>query len=176
MTRKSHPILSMTVSRIVLGLLSLLIVTLVIFSSVELLPGSYATAILGQNATPEAVAAMEEQLGLNRPLPIRYVEWLGNAAMGDLGTSFSGRPVMAVIGPRLQNTLILASITAAIAVPRKKRNSLSNTPSDSSTPAALIPAAVFKKYLRLSSACRTAMFRSKRRRVAQITFCGARTT
>ena len=59
MTRKSHPILSMTVSRIGLGLLSLLIVTLVIFSSVELLPGSYATAILGQNATPEAVAAME---------------------------------------------------------------------------------------------------------------------
>ena len=117
MKKNTHPILSMTVSRIGLGLLSLLIVTLVIFSSVELLPGSYATAILGQNATPEAVAAMEEQLGLNRPLPIRYVEWLGNAAMGDLGTSFSGRPVMAVIGPRLQNTLILASITAAIAVP-----------------------------------------------------------
>ena len=117
MKKNTHPILSMTVSRIALGLLSLLIVTLVIFLSVNLLPGSYASASLGQNATPEAVAALEAKLGLNRPWPIRYVEWLGNAATGDLGTSFSGRPVMALIGPRLENTLVLAAITAAIAVP-----------------------------------------------------------
>ena len=57
MNKTSHPILSMVVSRVGLGLLSLLIVSLVIFFSVSLLPGSYASAILGQNATPEAVAA-----------------------------------------------------------------------------------------------------------------------
>jgi peptide/nickel transport system permease protein len=79
MTSRSHPILSMVTSRIGLGLLSLLIVSLVIFSAVSFLPGSYASAILGQNATPEAVAAMEQKLGLNRPWFLRYVRlaWRG---------------------------------------------------------------------------------------------------
>ena len=80
MNKTSHPILSMVVSRVGLGLLSLLIVSLVIFFSVSLLPGSYASAILGQNATPEAVAAMEEKLGLNEPALWRYILWLGAAA------------------------------------------------------------------------------------------------
>ncbi|MBE2274922.1 MAG: ABC transporter permease [Rhodobacteraceae bacterium] len=117
MTSRSHPILSMVTSRIGLGLLSLLIVSLVIFSAVSFLPGSYASAILGQNATPEAVAAMEQKLGLNRPWFLRYVAWLGAAATGDMGMSFAGRPVMTVVGPRLKNTILLASITAVIAVP-----------------------------------------------------------
>lgn len=117
MKSASHPILSMVASRIGLGLLSLVIVSLVIFSAVSFLPGSYASAILGQNATPEAVAAMEEKLGLNQPWMLRYVAWLFSAATGDLGMSFSNRPVLSVIGPRLQNTVTLASITAVIAVP-----------------------------------------------------------
>ncbi len=117
MTRKSRPILSMVASRVGLGVLSLIIVSLVIFSAVAMLPGSYASAILGQNATPEAVAAMEEQLGLNEPWFLRYLGWLGAAATGDMGMSFAGRPVMDVIGPRLINTVVLASITAVIAVP-----------------------------------------------------------
>lgn len=117
MNTVSHPVLSMVVGRIGLGMLSLLIVSLVIFFSVSLLPGSYASAILGQNATPEAVAAMEIKLGLNEPAPLRYLSWLGAAAMGDFGTSFAGRPVLAVVGPRLLNTITLAAITAVIAVP-----------------------------------------------------------
>ena len=117
MNRTSHPILSMVVSRVGLGLLSLLIVSLVIFFSVSLLPGSYASAILGQNATPEAVAAMTEKLGLNEPAIWRYLDWLGAAATGDLGQSFAGRPVMMVLGPRLLNTITLAAVTAVIAVP-----------------------------------------------------------
>lgn len=117
MRMTSHPILSMVIGRIGLGLLSLLIVSLVIFFSVELLPGSYASAILGQTATPEAVAAMEEKLGLNQPAVLRYLAWLGGAATGDLGMSFAGRPVMTVLGPRLLNTVTLAAITALIAVP-----------------------------------------------------------
>ena len=71
--------------------------------------GSYASAILGQNATPEAVAAMEEKLGLNEPALWRYILWLGAAATGDLGQSFAGRPVMTVLGPRLLNTITLAA-------------------------------------------------------------------
>lgn len=117
MNQTSHPILSMVISRIGLGLFSLLIVSLVIFFSVSLLPGSYASAILGQNATPEAVAAMELKLGLNEPALLRYFGWLTAAASGDLGMSFSGRPVMTVVGPRLLNTITLAVITAVIAVP-----------------------------------------------------------
>ena len=107
----------MTASRIGLGLLSLLIVSLIIFSAVSFLPGSYASAILGQNATPEAIAAMEQELGLNQPWFFRYLAWLGAAATGDMGLSFSGRPVMELIGPRLKNTIMLATITAVIAVP-----------------------------------------------------------
>ena len=114
---KSRPILSMAASRIGLGLLSLLIVSLIIFSAVSFLPGSYASAILGQNATPQAIAAMEQKLGLDQPWFFRYLAWLVAAATGDMGISFSGRPVMALIGPRLKNTMVLASITAAIAVP-----------------------------------------------------------
>lgn len=117
MHESSHPILRMVASRVGLGLLSLLIVSLVIFSAVSLLPGSYASAILGQNATPEAVAAMEQKLGLNQPWFWRYLAWLGAAMTGDLGVSFAGRPVVAMIGPRLMNTMTLAAITAVIAVP-----------------------------------------------------------
>lgn len=117
MTRKSHPLLTMILGRIGLGFISILIVSLVIFSTVSLLPGSYAGAILGQNATPQAIAAFEERLGLNEPWFLRYLQWLGSALKGEFGLSFSGRPVIDVIGPRLLNTVILASITAAIAVP-----------------------------------------------------------
>lgn len=115
--RRDHPIATMLVRRLGLGLLSLLIVCTIIFSAVSLLPGNFANAILGQNATPEAVAALQQKLGLDRPWLERYVEWLSSAASGEFGTSFSGRSVLAVIGPRLNNTLLLAGTTALIAVP-----------------------------------------------------------
>ena len=107
----------MLVNRIGLGILSLLIVSLIIFSSVSMLPGDFASAILGQTATPEAVAALQQKLGLNQPWPVRYLSWLGDTLQGDLGVSFSGRPVIDVIGPRLNNTMLLAGGTAVVAVP-----------------------------------------------------------
>ena len=112
-----HPVFLMIITRVGFSLISVLIVSFVIFSSVSLLPGSYAAAILGQDATPEAVAAMEQRLGLDQPWFWRYLQWLGSAITGDFGTSFSGRPVMDVIGFRLANTVKLAAITALIAVP-----------------------------------------------------------
>ena len=107
----------MLLQRIALGFLSLLIVSLVIFAAVNLLPGDFANAILGRSATPETVAALRDQLGLNLPWYHRYLSWLLRALVGDFGQSFSSRPVSQIIVPRLINTLHLAALTALIAVP-----------------------------------------------------------
>lgn len=107
----------MTLRRLALGLLSLLIVSIIIFTAVSMLPGDFASAVLGRSATPETVAAFQQKLGLDQPWPLRYVHWLGGALLGDFGNSFTSRPVSAVIGSRLVNTLALAAATAVIAVP-----------------------------------------------------------
>jgi peptide/nickel transport system permease protein len=111
-------------------MLTLLIVSIVIFIAVNLLPGDFAQSILGQGATPEAVASIREDLGLDQPLVARYFDWLGGILRGDLGTSFaqanfasfsgttSGATTIAdQIAPRFANTMFLAMVTAAIAVP-----------------------------------------------------------
>jgi peptide/nickel transport system permease protein len=88
-----------------------------------LLPGDFADAILGQDATPEAVAALRHLLGLDRPAYITYFEWLRNVLRGDFGVSLSGyssgteRDVASVVFPRLKNTLFLAGLAAIVAVP-----------------------------------------------------------
>lgn len=113
-----HPILKMVLQRLGLGLLTLLVVSVIIFSAVELLPGDIAQEILGQAATPETVAAFREQLGLDRPPVIRYFEWLGGIVQGDFGKSLAnGRQIAELIGVRLSNTLFLALFAATIAVP-----------------------------------------------------------
>lgn len=104
--------------RLGLGLLTLLVVSVLIFGAVELLPGDIAEAVLGQGATEETVAEMRKQLGLDRPAPLRYFEWLSGAVKGDFGSSLvTQKPVSAVIGPRFLNTLYLALYAAVIAVP-----------------------------------------------------------
>ena len=112
----NHPVLRMVLQRTALGLVSLVIVSLVIFIAVSMLPGDFATAILGRSATPDTVAAFREKLGLTLPWHERYVTWFGDALRLEFGDSFSGRAVGTVIGPRLLNTLILASLTTLIAV------------------------------------------------------------
>lgn len=104
--------------RLGLGLITLLVVSVLIFFAVELLPGDIAQAVLGQGATEETVKAMREQLGLDRPAPVRYFEWLAGAVTGDFGTSLvSGERVSSAIGNRFLNTLFLAAYAAVIAVP-----------------------------------------------------------
>jgi peptide/nickel transport system permease protein len=104
--------------RLVLGFLTLIVVSALIFAVTEWLPGDIASNILGQQATPENIAAIRAELGLDRPPHERYVEWLRGAAEGDFGTSLANkRPVADVIGPRLWNTLFLAIYAAIIAVP-----------------------------------------------------------
>ena len=118
-----HPVLKVVLQRLALGFLTLLAVSIIIFSTLSFLPGGYAQNILGQGATPETVAAFNKELGLDRPAPVRYVEWITNAVRGDFGNSYSGttgnikRSVSSVIGPRLYNTFFLAAMAAVIAVP-----------------------------------------------------------
>lgn len=113
-----HPVLTLVVQRIALGLLLLLAVSAVIFLGVEALPGDTAQAILGQQATPEALANLREQLGLNEPALSRYFSWLGGVLHGDLGKALTNKADIAQsIGQRLGNTLFLAGCAAAISVP-----------------------------------------------------------
>jgi len=105
-------------TRLGLGLVTLLIISILIFGAVELLPGDVAEAVLGMGATEENVANWREKLGLNRPAPVRYLEWLAGAVTGDFGISYiSESPVTAAIGPRFANTMFLALYAACIAVP-----------------------------------------------------------
>lgn len=118
----SHPLARTILRRLAVGFASLFVVSLIIFAAVAVLPGDFARTLLGRSATPETVAAFQRQLGLDRPAAERYVEWIGGAVQGDFGASFSSglgtpRSVISIIGPRLENTLFLAGITAIIAVP-----------------------------------------------------------
>jgi len=111
-------VLKLVLKRLGFGLLTLLVVSVLIFFAVELLPGDTAQAVLGQGATPETVAALRAELGLDRPAPIRYFDWLAGAVVGDFGISaVSKEPVIDAIGDRFINTLFLATYAAVIAVP-----------------------------------------------------------
>lgn len=113
-----HPVLKLVVQRFALGLLLLLAVSAVIFLGIEALPGDTAQAILGQQATPQALANMRDKLGLNEPALTRYFMWLGGVLTGDLGVSLTnGSDIATAIGQRLGNTMFLAGCAAAIAVP-----------------------------------------------------------
>ncbi|WP_127112994.1 ABC transporter permease [Shimia sediminis] len=125
-------ILRIIAQRLALGLLTLFVVSIVIFTAVNLLPGDFAQAILGQGATPEAIEAIRNDLGLNDPPLTRYMQWLGGAIQGDLGNSFAQAnfasfagtdtgsglaSVASQVAPRFENTMFLAGVTAMIAVP-----------------------------------------------------------
>lgn len=115
---RMHPLLTMTLQRLALGLLTLFAITLLIFFAMELLPGDLAEEVLGQSATPETVAAFRAELSLDQPPVQRYLNWLGGIVRGDLGTSLAnGREIAGLMAGRLGNTLFLAAYAAAIAVP-----------------------------------------------------------
>ncbi|UVK39250.1 ABC transporter permease [Mesorhizobium sp. AR10] len=114
----SSPIVKLVAQRIALGILLLLAVSVLIFAGTQILPGDVAQAILGQSATPESLANLREQLGLNQPAYVRYFQWLGGVVTGDLGTAMSsGQDIATSIKGRLWNTLFLAFWAAVVAVP-----------------------------------------------------------
>jgi peptide/nickel transport system permease protein len=105
-------------NRLVASLLTLWFVATAVFIITNLLPGDVAQQLLGQSATPEAVAGLRKSLGLDLPPLWRYSAWLGKLVAGDPGISLvNGLPVATLIGSRLGNSLILAGVTALVAVP-----------------------------------------------------------
>ncbi len=111
-------IIRLIVNRVGAALLTLLLVSMLVFSITALLPGDAAQAALGQNATPEAVAALRAQLGLDQPAYARYLHWLGGLVTGNPGRSLTdGLPVGRLIADRLPESLLLAGVTAAVSVP-----------------------------------------------------------
>jgi peptide/nickel transport system permease protein len=113
-----HKLLVMVAQRLALGLLTLFVVSLIIFLGVELLPGDLTQAILGQSATDETVAAFRRELKLDLPPHERYVAWLLGILEGDMGRSLANdREISGLIGVRLGNTLFLAAVAAVISVP-----------------------------------------------------------
>jgi len=113
-----HPVLKLVSQRLALGLCLLLAASVLIFVGTEVLPGDVAANILGQGATPESLANLREQLGLNEPAVTRYFGWLTGILQGDLGTALSNGPDIATsLGQRLGNTLFLAFWAAVVSVP-----------------------------------------------------------
>ena len=104
--------------RLGISILILFAVSLIIFFATALLPGDPARAILGQQATPERIAAINAEMNLDAPPWKRYLLWLGGLVTGDLGTSVaSGESVGALLGDRLGASLLLMVIAAVIAIP-----------------------------------------------------------
>lgn len=104
--------------RIGSGLLTLWAVSLFVFLGTQLLPGDAAQAALGQNASPALIAGLRHEFGLNRPVLMRYGEWLAGFVHGDLGRSLpSGESVGPLLADRVRNTAVLAAIAIAILIP-----------------------------------------------------------
>jgi len=115
---KLNSITALVLKRTGLGLVTLLVISLLIFVGVEALPGDLAQAVLGQSATPETVEAFRKELKLDLPSHVRYFTWLGSFVKADFGHSLANRrPVADLIGWRFVNTLFLAAVTALVAVP-----------------------------------------------------------
>jgi peptide/nickel transport system permease protein len=104
--------------RLALGLLTLWLVSLLVFGATLALPGDAAQAILGREATPERLAALREQLHLDESVVTQYIEWLGGILTGDLGDSAATQePVGDLLSDRVGNSLFLVAVSAAVAIP-----------------------------------------------------------
>ena len=125
-------VIAIIVKRLLLGVVTLFAVSVIIFVAVNLLPGDFAQAILGQGASDEAVATIRKDLGLDKPILERYTNWLGGVLQGDFGNSFAQANFSEFVGssstgnfgsvaeklaPRFGNTIFLAGVSAMIAVP-----------------------------------------------------------
>ncbi len=105
-------------ARVGMGLVTLVVISALLFFATDLLPGDVAAALLGPQATPEALATIRATLSLGDPAGMRYVHWLVGVLHGDFGRSLAtGRSVVTVLLPRFANTLALAGLAALVSVP-----------------------------------------------------------
>jgi len=108
----------LVIQRLGIALLTLIIVSFAVFFATELLPGDVAEILLGQAATPEAVAGLRAAMGLDEPAFSRFIGWLAGLASGDLGTSYVNKmEVVELLSGRLRNSLRLAGVTTLVSVP-----------------------------------------------------------
>lgn len=108
----------MLAARILLSILTLFLVSIIIFAVIEILPGDVASRILGRDATPESLALLREKLHLDDPVLSRYLRWLGGILQGDFGNALtSSRPITDILGPRIFNTLLLSIYAFLIYIP-----------------------------------------------------------
>ena len=106
------------IRRLALGVLTLFLISLVVYAAVVALPGDAATAILGKEATPDRVAALREQLHLNDSVVSQYLQWIGGVLTGSFGTSAATQqPVSTLLSDRVANSLFLVFCASVIAIP-----------------------------------------------------------
>jgi peptide/nickel transport system permease protein len=106
------------IRRIILGIITLFLVSVVVFAATQALPANAAEAILGRSATPQRIAALSAQLHLNQPVTSQYLHWLGGVLRGNLGTSAATQQsVASLIGGRLANSTFLVLVAAIFALP-----------------------------------------------------------
>jgi peptide/nickel transport system permease protein len=111
-------VLKLVIMRVGMAAVTLLLVSLIVFSILEILPGDVATRILGRDATPESLEVLRSELGLNRSALSRYLAWLGDLMRGDLGRSLvSNRPVAEILGMRIYNTMLLSVYAFLVYLP-----------------------------------------------------------
>jgi peptide/nickel transport system permease protein len=121
--RRNRPIASFLLRRTAAAVATLLAVSMLVFAGTEVLPGDAASAVLGKTATPDQVAQLRKDMGLDRPIPVRYGDWLTGFVQGDLGDSAAGFAagsqvsIWSQVHPRLTATLWLAGITALLMIP-----------------------------------------------------------
>jgi peptide/nickel transport system permease protein len=114
-TTKPHPIAGLVVSRVGAGVITLAIVSIVVFAATQVLPGNAAYAILGRGATPLRLHALELQLHLDRSPLEQYGAWLGGLLTGNGGSSLAnGQPVWQLVAPRLINSAVLVAISGLL--------------------------------------------------------------
>lgn len=110
--------LHMLTRRLLLGAMTVALVSVIIFTGVEMLPGDACTAYLEREAQGKLLENCRRDLGLNRPATSRYIDWAGKALQGDLGLSANGqKPITELVGNRLKNSLLLAACALLVGVP-----------------------------------------------------------
>jgi peptide/nickel transport system permease protein len=108
----------MVLQRLGIGIATLFVVSVIVFIITSILPGDVASIILGQSATPETLAALRAELGMDKPGYVRYFSWLGNMISGDLGISKAGgATITSLIDSRIWNTLMMAGLVSLISIP-----------------------------------------------------------
>ena len=106
------------IKRLALGLLTLFLISLIVFGALLALPGDAATAILGREATPDRVAALREQLNLNDSVISQYLQWVSGVLTGSFGTSAATQqPVSELLSARVANSAFLVLVAALVAIP-----------------------------------------------------------